>query len=130
MSHENVQIARRGVEAFKAGDWDTMASVWDPQILIRTDPQWPEQGVYGREMAIAWARGIRDAGGGDIQIEDAIDCGDRVLLVLDWAMRGERSGVESDTRYAQIVTIRSQRVVMLEMFLDPEQARSAVGSES
>src|SRR6476620_6487927 len=49
MSQENVEIVRVLNDAFRRGEWDSVAAYLDPDVLVRADPRWPEQRVYGRE---------------------------------------------------------------------------------
>ena len=105
MSQHNVAVVRRGIEAFRRGDWESIADVIDPHISIRTDTSWPEQRIYGREAALAFYRGIAESGGSDTHIEEAVDLGDRVLVRLRWHMRGSHSDVEGDQCYSVISTL-------------------------
>jgi ketosteroid isomerase-like protein len=127
MSQENVEIFRRGNDAFRRGDWEDLAEMIDPHISIRTDVSWPEQRMYGREAAIAFYRGISESGGPDTRIEGIVDLGDRVLVRLRWHMRGPHSGVEGEQCYSAISTLRDGRIILEEFFLDHEQALKAVG---
>jgi len=129
MSQHNVAVVRRGIEAFRRGDWESIADVIDPHISIRTDTSWPEQRIYGREAALAFYRGIAESGGSDTHIEEAVDLGDRVLVRLRWHMRGSHSDVEGDQCYSVISTLCDRRVVLEEFFLDHEHALKAVGLE-
>ena len=129
MSQENVEIVRRGNEAFRRGDWAAVAETLDPHISIRTVANWPEQRIYGREAALAFYRGIAESGGSDTRIEETIDLGDRVLVRLRLHMRGSYSGAEGEQRYSAICTLRDRRVILEEFFLDQEEALKAVGLE-
>jgi len=129
VSRENVELFKRGVDAFKHGEWRTAGALMDPDILIRADARWPEQRMYGREAAVAWYRELWESVGRDIgmDIEEAIDLGDRVLARLRVHMRGSQSGVEGDLRYSVISTYRDGRVILQEFFLDDAQALKAMG---
>src|SRR6266566_9374247 len=63
MSQENVEIVKQTFAAFGRRDLDAVAATMDPHVLVRTDPRWPEQHVYGREAWIAWAQGLLESGG-------------------------------------------------------------------
>ena len=101
----------------------------DPDILIRTDPRWPEQRIYGRDAALALYRGLWESGGSDVRIEEIVDLGDRVLVRLGFTMRGQQSGVEVEQPVSEIAAVRDGRIIFVEYFLDHEQARKAVGLE-
>jgi ketosteroid isomerase-like protein len=127
MSQANVEIARKGNDAFRRGDWDACAALADPHIFVRADPNWPEQRIYGREAWMAFIRGLHESLGPNINIEEIIDLGDRVLVRLCWIIRGRSSGVEGEQRLSEIATFREGRVVFIEYFLDHEQALNGVG---
>ena len=46
MSQENVEIVRRGFEAWNAGDMDALRELYDPGIIWRRPEGWPEPGPY------------------------------------------------------------------------------------
>ena len=129
MSQENVETAKRGNDAMNRGDWEGLAGTMDAHVLLRTDPRWPEQHLYGREAVIAFIRGTQESGGTDMRIEEVVDLGDRLLVHRRWIMRGERSGVQGDVRYSEIATYREGTVILIELFLEREQALKAVGLE-
>ena len=92
MSQENVETVRRGNAAFRRGDWEGVAANMDEHVLVRTDPRWPEQYVYGRQAAVAFYRELWESGGPDVRIDEIRDLGDRVLARLTYVMRGQSSG--------------------------------------
>jgi ketosteroid isomerase-like protein len=122
-----VESVRQGNAAVRRGDWDAVAANLDPHILVRTDPRWPEQRIYGREAVIAWYREVLEPGGSDLCIEEITDLGDRVLVRLCWHILGLRSGVEGEQRMSVISTFREGRVILEEFYLEHEQALKAVG---
>jgi ketosteroid isomerase-like protein len=129
VSQENVELVREGNAAFRRGDWDNVAANLDPHILVRADPRWPEQRVYGREAALAFYRNLWESAGPDVRIEELTDLGDRVLVRVCWYMRGVHSGVEGDFWSSIIFTFREGRVILEEFFLEHERALEAVGLE-
>src|SRR5580704_19251800 len=98
MSQGSVEIARAMIDAVRRGDWEAIAARLDPDVLIRTDPRWPEQRIYGREAALAWYRELVESGGTDVRIEEVTDLGDRVLVRRCWHIHGPHSGVEGEQR--------------------------------
>ena len=126
MSQANVDVLRKQNDAYRRGDWDAMATVFDPHVFVRTDPRWPEQFIYGSEAWIAVLRGMWESVGPDVHIEEIVDLGDRVLAVLGYGMRGHESGVAGQQPVAEIATLRDGRVIFSEYFLDHEQAFKAL----
>jgi ketosteroid isomerase-like protein len=129
MSQENVEIARAMIDAVRRGDWEAIAARLDPDVLVRTDPRWPEQRIYGREAAVAWYSGAQDSMGPDIRIEEITDLGDRALIRLHWVIRGQHSDAQGELRYSELNTYREGRLILSEFFLEHEQALKAVGLE-
>ena len=129
MSRENVELVKRANAAFRRGDWEAVAELMDPDVLLRTDPRWPEQRIYGREAALAFYRGLIETLGSDIGFEEMTDLGDRVLVTGHWATRGHASGISDEGSIAILVTIRDGRVILEEFFLDPGTALKVVGLE-
>jgi hypothetical protein len=127
VSQENVALVRRAIDAFRRGDWDALAPMMDPDILIRTDPSWPEQRAYGPEAAIVLFRGIRESWGGDVSYQEILDLGDRVLTRERWNVSGQLSGVPGALESSAIVTSREGLIILIEYFLDHKQALKAVG---
>jgi ketosteroid isomerase-like protein len=121
-----VELVRQGNAALRRGDWDTVAAALDPHVLVRTDPRWPEQRIYGREAVIAWYQAVTEPGGADISIQETVDLGDRVLVRLRWRVRGLRSGDEGEQRMSVFSTFREGRGILEEFFLEHEEALQAL----
>jgi SnoaL-like protein len=126
MLQGNVERFRQFNQAFRSGDWDAVAASIDQHILIRTDPIWPEQRIYGHEAAMAFYRGAWESWGPDNRVEEIVDLGDRLLARNCWTIRGRHSGVEGDQWFSSISTYREGHVVFVEFFLDHEQALEAL----
>ena len=129
MSQENVELVRTMNDAFTRGDWDAIAAILDPDVLIRTDARWPEQRIYGQEAVVAFYRGAWEALGPEACIEGIVDLGDRVLIRVCWFVRGLQSDLQGEMRYSELNTYREGRLIFSEFFLDPEEALKAVGLE-
>jgi len=115
--------------ATREGDWDALAALYDPHIVIRTDPRWPEQVIYGREAALAWQRSLWELGGSDVRYEEMLDLGDRVLARFRWVVHARVSGVEGEQHSSVLHTFRDGRVILEEFFIEHEDALKAVGVE-
>jgi ketosteroid isomerase-like protein len=127
VSQENVDLLRRSNDAFRRGDWAAWSANFDPDILIRTDPKWPEQRIYGRDAVVAWAESIDGVLGTDVRIEEIHDLGDRVLARVQWTAGGRESGISGEIAWTELATVRDGRFIFIEMFFDHEQALKAVG---
>ncbi len=126
MSRANLDAFEKGNDAFRRGDWDAIAATIDAHILVRADPRWPEQRFYGREAVIAFWRGLWESWGPDARVEEVIDLGDRLLVRWRFIVRGQHSGVEGEQRISAIQTYRKGHVILVEYFLEHEQALEAL----
>ncbi len=129
MSHENVEIVRNANDAFRRGDWVKMEATADQHVMVRTSSSWPEQSLSGRDTVMAWYREARESLGPDVNVEEIIDIGDRVVVRNRWTVQGLQSGFGGDLRWSEIITYREGRAVFIEMFRDHAEALKAVGLE-
>ena len=129
MSQENVEIVWTMNAAFRSADWDAVAAILDPDVLIRTDARWPEQRVYGHEAVMSFYRGAWESLGKEVRIEDVVDLGDRILIRACWSVRGQQSDVQGEMRYSELNTYRAGRLIFSEFFLDHSEALKAVELE-
>jgi ketosteroid isomerase-like protein len=131
MSEENVEILRRGFEAFARGDIDAVLDVVGP------DPE--------------WAPGILPVMGGNaIRGKNALrrffvqelweafdefraeplsfeDLGDSVLAPTRYVARGERSGLEIEQTFFSVYTFREGKIVWFRDFETRSDALAAAG---
>ncbi|MCW3057859.1 MAG: hypothetical protein JWO21_1828 [Solirubrobacterales bacterium] len=126
MSRANLDAFEKGNDAFRRGDWDAIAATIDAHVLVRADPRWPEQRFYGREAVIAFWRGLWESWGPDARVEEVIDLGDRLLVRWRFIVHGQHSGVEGEQRISAIQTYREGHVILVEYFLEHEQALEAL----
>jgi ketosteroid isomerase-like protein len=126
MSQENVEIVRRSYEHFKAtGEIRTGADdlVWDVSNL-----GWPDQQVYtGDEGAMQfnaeWAAAWDDW---ELEPEDYIDAGERVVVILIQRGRSKATGVPVEMRFAQVWTLRDGQGIRMQLYANVEEALEAV----
>jgi ketosteroid isomerase-like protein len=62
-----------------------------------------------------------------VRVEEIIDGGDRVVLVAHHQGRGRKSGVEVDTRFYEVYTLRKGKVSRVDEFTERAEALEAVG---
>ena len=83
MSQENVEIVRRGNEAWNAGDMSALRALYDPDVILRMAEGWPEPGPYvGRDAVIRQWERQREAWDAQTleSISDFRHAGDRVAV--------------------------------------------------
>jgi ketosteroid isomerase-like protein len=64
-----------------------------------------------------------------IEAEELVEQGDRVLLVLRMSGTGSGSGALTEVRMATITTFRDGKSLRTEEFLDPDDARRALAAD-
>ena len=128
MSEENVEMIRKAFEAWNAGDMDAVRDVYDPDVIMRAPPDWPEPGPFiGRDAVIQQFIQAREAFSRDsVQVvSDFRTAGDRVIVRTDW--HGTGTGPQSDIEWTIVFTIRNGRVFQVEYFWDHSDALRAAG---
>ena len=119
MSQELVELARRGYEAARRGDFDTLREFLDPDVKWHGGD--PSEGCQNRGQALEWmrrARGRASIG----ELVELIDAGDKVVVVM--RRTGEDGGTEL---VANLTTFREGRAVEMVHYPDPDAARAAAG---
>jgi ketosteroid isomerase-like protein len=130
VSQENVEARRRGLDAFRRGVWSDIEETYDPNVVLRPDPRWPESScIFGRDAVVDFFRALVDAGGSDVHDEEVTDFGDRLIVRQRWNISGQRSGAEAVQHHTVIATFRAGRIILLEFFFDHTEALKAVGLE-
>ena len=128
MSQENVDLVRSGMEAWNAGDLDSLRGTYAPEVVGWGPEGWPESGPFvGRDALMRQWQRMRDAWDAqDLKmVSDYIDAGDRVAVRLVW--HGAGRGPDADLAATAVFTVRKGRVRMVEFFWDHAEALEAVG---
>jgi hypothetical protein len=131
MSEENVEVIRRGWQAWLRGDMEALVAEWDPDVVWDTSHfrNWPESNYYGvegiRKFLDEW---LEVWGEYQIDVEEVLPATDgRVVSLFTHHGRGQQSGVPMELEMAQIATLREGRVIRFENYDDRAQALEAAG---
>jgi uncharacterized protein len=129
MSQENVDLARRGYEAFARRDLDAVFELFDPEIEAHDPPEMPDAAIHrGREAVRRdWEHTYELFEDFTVEIEKLIDCGDDVVVFLLYRGRGTESGAEVEASMANVWTVRDGKAIRLRQFLDRAKALESVG---
>jgi ketosteroid isomerase-like protein len=132
-SQENVELVRRGFEAYNRGDIEGMLALADPPpefefvpsgVLI-PDLSGVQRGPEGfRRLAEAFF-GEFDAV--QVEVHELIDAGDQVFSSFTLQGRGRQSGVETTFDGWLVWTVRDGRIARLLGFTDRDPALEAAG---
>jgi ketosteroid isomerase-like protein len=130
VSQENVDKARRFIEAYNRRDFDAAVEDFDPQIeWVLPERQRSDSCVGPAEIRRFW-EGLDDTFD-ELRLDpqEAVDGGDRVAIRLRYYGRGKGSGAELETElYHQVATFRGGMIVRMEYFPDWPSALEAVGA--
>ena len=130
MSKENVDIVRRGFEAYSRRDVDGFLSHLDSEFELHSAIVGGAEGkVYrGHDGVRKWLADS-DESFDDLTIEptEFRDLGERVLVFGRIRTRGRESGVELDSPTGWVSTVRGGKLVKAEGFLSRDAALEAAG---
>jgi ketosteroid isomerase-like protein len=119
---QNVEIVRRGYEAFGRGDLDTLLSLFDENIEWTTPgpPELPTAGTRrGPQQVAEFFRLLDDVF--EIQRFDPktfISEGDRVVVLGDDTSRIKATGKVLDAQWAHVFTLKDGKVVSFLEYID------------
>jgi uncharacterized protein len=125
LSEENVELARRGYEAFNRGDLDGLLAMCAPDIVWHHPID--TSAVTGKDAVRAFFETVMDAWQ-EIrrEPEEIIDLGDdRVLVLFRTTARGRASGIAVDARGGDLLTVREGQVLRWHAYTDRAQALEA-----
>ncbi len=127
MSEENVAVVCRMVEAWARGDRDQARAAYDPQVVfIFPALDAPvSYGIAATEQAVESWRGTFDDW--RVEIEEAIDGGEHVILVSRQWGTGKESGVPVEFSNAGVYSLRNSKIIRVEYFDSRADALEAVG---
>jgi ketosteroid isomerase-like protein len=127
MSQENVEVVRRAVEAFNAGDRARLLSFADPEVEFQSVV---EQKVYRGADGLVQYREDVDAALEEFHTEDDrfLDAGgDRVVHLYRIVGRGAGSGVPVSRPVAALWHLRDGKLLKGQVYLDQQEALEAAG---
>lgn len=133
MAAENVEVVRAIYEAFARRDdiapFEVYAEdiVWDVSNTRRggLGPRLVYEGHDGVRQF--WREGLSAFGAVDLEVEELIGAGDRVLAVIRDRFVGRASGVPVETSHVAVWTLAGGKVTRLQVFDDRHAAERAAG---
>ena len=133
MSQENVEVVRRGLEAWQRDDLEAFLSVIDPDVEWHPGLEGRVEGMGGVYRGIEGAREFWTVRRSEFQafgleFQEPRDLGDdRVLTLGHLRWRGAASGLEIESPFALVATVRAGKVVRSIGYLSHREALEAVG---
>jgi ketosteroid isomerase-like protein len=127
VAHENLEMARRWVDAINRGDVETLIGLCHSEITfepVRSSVQGAYRGHAGVREWWADTRGTFESF--SFELEDLRDLGsDRVLALGTLRVRGQGSGVDAAVPSGSVATFSEGRILALKDYGDHEKALAA-----
>jgi ketosteroid isomerase-like protein len=133
MSQQNVEIVRSYVDLLRDYEWDRLADLLSDDLIYRPVPEITEAGQYigphaFRHFAEQFQRGewLKSF---DQRVTSIRDYGDAVILRVQFAGQGRASGADFAGRFFEVLTLRDGKIVLIEDFVERDEALKAAGGE-
>jgi ketosteroid isomerase-like protein len=130
MSQENVEIVRRGTDAYNRGDLDGILENWaSDAVLDWSNSRGFDAGVFrGRdEIRAHWQRLLAAFDEVRIELVDVIEVEDGLLIVENVGYLRGRDSIEVQTRSAWLITIRDGKTTSFTLYQTKQDALEAAG---
>jgi ketosteroid isomerase-like protein len=127
MSQENVEVVRRAIayEYYGVGDRAEAGAIFDPQVVLNPIDEAASSGFDAMRADMErWASAFDEL---KVTVEEIIDAGDQVVVVAHHQGRGRASGVEVDTRFYEVYTLREGKVSRVDEYTERAEALEAAG---
>ena len=128
MSQENVALVRRFYEAGVERRLKELRWAFAPDFVLREERSMPEaEAFYGPEAMEQWS--LKWAAEFDYTYipREIHDAGDRVLVEAVVHVRGKQSGVETESIYYLVWTLRDGRFSSVDTYRERTEAFEAAG---
>jgi ketosteroid isomerase-like protein len=121
-------VVRRNIQAWVDGDEALAAETFHPEVVLDISALPDGSVLHGLEGAREFFRRWRGAWTEyEYEIEEMIQLGERVVVLVHERGRGKGSGVMTEGRIGGLWTVRGGRVVHLKTFTSAREARVAAG---
>jgi len=125
MSQENVEAARRCIEAYRSGDYEGALDYLAPDVVWEIGQELPARGPD--EVREVWRRWDAEWEELETEADEIIDAGDRLVVAVRYRGRGRVSGVEVNDLIFEVHTLRDGRCIRKIEFPTRAEALEAVG---
>ena len=122
---QRVDLVRRGIEAYDAGDLEGALALLHPDVEIYAPPELINAGSFrGRDGFVRWAQHWDDAWESFEQRIDSIEPvgEDHAVAVVTQHAKGAGSGVEVTMTVGQLYGVRDGLCVFFGIYPDPQAA--------
>jgi ketosteroid isomerase-like protein len=131
MTDDRVSILEGVYEEWARGNFRAGAELLSDDVEYAIDYPHGPQTYVGREGVATYMREIlREWAHMRVEAEDIVEVGDRVFVAQHQVQTGQLSGVRVEEHTAAVWTFSGDRVVRLQLFHDPAEARLAAGLDA
>jgi ketosteroid isomerase-like protein len=125
MSKENVEAARRCLEAYCRGDYDEASAYLAADVVWEVGQELPARGPAA--VRDVWRRWDAEWEEMETVAEEYIDAGDQLVVIVRYRGRGRLSGVEVNDLLFEVHTLRDGQCIRKVDFPTRSEALQAVG---
>ncbi len=127
MSQENVEIVRRGIDAWNRGDRDETLAAYAPDVEWHTTGRFADRGVYRGPAGVERLMAELDE---DIEqltfsVSEVRAVGDNVFIAVTATGKGRQSKAGFEQQLWYVNTFRDGLIVRVEAYADRTQALEA-----
>jgi ketosteroid isomerase-like protein len=125
MSRENVEVVKQAYDAYVRRDLSRALESYDDDVIFNPGEEAPLRG-HGAVLAYLerWEEPWDDY---EVEAEEFIDAGARVVVTFHFKGRGKRSGIEVDARSYHVHALRDGKIVRMDEYTDRDEALEAAG---
>jgi ketosteroid isomerase-like protein len=128
MSQENVELVKRMLELFHAGDAAGALACFSEDVVTETPNRPDVTGGRGREalgeLIGGWVTAWEDW---SEEIHEVRDLGNHVMVISTQRGRGKSTGIEISVQYASVYEIENGEISRMGLYDGPEEALEATG---
>jgi ketosteroid isomerase-like protein len=127
VSRENVEIARKAIEAWNAGDMSALRDLYDPDAVVAAPSDWVDAESVGRDAIMEQFAQLRGIFGENSSFDRAemVAEGDYVVVEVDF--HGDTRDLRMTNQMVWVYTMRRGLIVKLEYFRSRREAIEAAG---
>jgi ketosteroid isomerase-like protein len=128
MSQENVELVKRMLALFHAGDAEGALACFSEDVVVEAPARPDVTGGRGREalgaLVGSWVESWEDW---SEEIDGVRELGDRVMVISTQRGRAKSTGIEITFRYALLYEVRNGELSWMGMYSSPDEALEAAG---
>ena len=128
MSQENVELVKRMLALFHAGDAEGALACFTEDVVVEAPARPDVTGGQGREalgtLVGSWVESWEDW---SEEINEVRELGDRVMVISTQRGRAKSSGIEITAQYACLYEVRNGELSGMGMYSSADEALEAVG---